>query len=67
VTVTLTPAPAIFPWGGPNFAAAGRRRGGQGIVSLAVVSDYFRRASVEIDTLTGAVAPQPVPRWRGRV
>jgi hypothetical protein len=66
VTVTLTPAPAVFPWGGPNFAGRWVEGGvDKGSVSLAWVSDYFRRASVEIDTLAGAVAPQPVPDGAG--
>ena len=33
----------------------------QGSFEMGWVSDFFRRAHVEIDTLTGAVAPQPVP------
>lgn len=32
-----------------------------GTVDLQWVSKYFRKCTVEIDTLTGAVAPQPVP------
>ena len=37
----------------------------QGSFEMGWVSDFFRRAHVEIDTLTGAVAPQPVPGLAG--
>ncbi|MFG2824490.1 hypothetical protein ACGFX4_34300 [Kitasatospora sp. NPDC048365] len=36
-----------------------------GTVSLTRVSDFLRRAVLEIDTVAGAVAPQPVPRADG--
>ena len=66
VTVTLTPAPAPFPWSGPNFTGRWVEGGvDKGFVSLSWVSDFFRRASVEIDTLVGAVAPNPVPDGAG--
>jgi hypothetical protein len=37
----------------------------KGSVTLAWVSPYFRRASVEVDLLAGAVAPAPVPDGAG--
>ena len=42
-----------------------RVRRGQGSVTLAWVSSFFRRATLEIDTLTGAVPPAPVPDGSG--
>jgi hypothetical protein len=69
VTLRLTPVPAPFPYsltGGPYYE--GRLfEGGvdQGSVTLAWVSPFFRRATLEIDTLTGAVAPVPVPDGAG--
>jgi len=65
-TVTLAPAPAWFPFSGPNFSGRWVEGGvDKGLVTLSWVSDSFRRASVEIDTLVGAVAPQPVPDGAG--
>lgn len=69
VTMRLTPAAAPYPYsltGGPYYE--GRLfEGGvdKGSVTLAWVSKYFRRATVEIDTLVGAVAPAPVPEGTG--
>ncbi|MDZ4719871.1 MAG: hypothetical protein SH847_15585 [Roseiflexaceae bacterium] len=37
----------------------------KGTISLGWVSDSFRRATLEIDTLKNAVAPQPVPALSG--
>jgi hypothetical protein len=37
----------------------------QGRVTLALVSKFFRRATLEIDTLLGAVYPAPVPDGSG--
>jgi hypothetical protein len=60
------PGPVV-PWlGGPEFE--GRLfEGGvdRGSVHLTWVSSFLRRAVVEIDTLQGAVAPQPVPNAAG--
>ena len=57
----------VFPWlGGPEFE--GRLfEGGvdKGSVHLTWVSSFLRRAVLEIDTLVGAVAPQPVPNAAG--
>jgi hypothetical protein len=69
VTIVLTPVPAPFPYsltGGPYYE--GRLSEGgvdKGTVTLAWVSPFFRRATVELDTLTGAVAPAPVPDGAG--
>ncbi|SNS26776.1 hypothetical protein SAMN04488107_1970 [Geodermatophilus saharensis] len=66
VTVTLTQAPAPPPFGGPRFTGRWLEGGvDRGTVTLSWVSPFFRRATVEIDTLTGAVAPQPVPDGSG--
>jgi hypothetical protein len=60
---------APFPFsltGGPYFE--GRLLAGgvdKGSVRLAWVSPFFRRASVEIDTLAGAAPPAPVPDGAG--
>ena len=60
---------APFPFsltGGPYYE--GRLfEGGvdKGSVTLAWVSKFFRRATLEIDTLTGAVRPAPVPDGAG--
>lgn len=37
----------------------------KGTFKMGWVSSYFRRATLEIDTLKGAVAPQPVPAASG--
>ena len=37
----------------------------KGSVTLAWVSSFFRRATLELDTLTGAVPPAPVPDGSG--
>ncbi len=37
----------------------------KGAFTMQWVSKYFRRATLEIDTLTGSVAPQPVPAISG--
>jgi hypothetical protein len=60
VTLDLTQGPAS-PAGGPTFSGQWLVNGvDQGPVTLTWVSPFFRRATVEIDTLKGAVAPQPV-------
>ncbi|MEO6713058.1 MAG: hypothetical protein ABIM89_06475, partial [Mycobacteriales bacterium] len=47
---------------GPHFEGTYFVNGvAAGSVYLQWVSKYFRKCTVEIDTLTGAVAPQPVP------
>jgi hypothetical protein len=70
VTIVLKKAAAPFPYtltGGPYFEGRLLVAGvDKGSVRLAWVSPFFRRASVEIDTLTGAIAPAPVPDGAGR-
>jgi hypothetical protein len=69
VTIKLKKAAAPPPFslaGGPYFE--GRLLVGgvdKGSVRLGWVSRFFRRASVEIDTLAGAVRPAPVPDGAG--
>jgi hypothetical protein len=69
VTLRLSKVAAPFPFsltGGPFYE--GRLfEGGvdKGSVTLAWVSRFFRRATLEIDTLTGAVRPGPVPDGAG--
>ena len=69
VTMKLSPATAPVPFsltGGPYFK--GRLLVGgvdKGSVTLAWVSKYYRRASIEIDVLAGAIAPAPVPDGSG--
>lgn len=60
----LPPGPIIF--GGPRFAGRYFEGGvDKGSVHLTWVSSFLRRAVLEIDTLTGAVAPAPVPATGG--
>ncbi len=69
VTLRLSKVAAPFPFsltGGPYYE--GRLFEGavdKGSVTLAWVSKFFRRATLEIDTLTGAVRPAPVPDGSG--
>lgn len=69
VTLRLTKKTPPFPFsltGGPYYE--GRLFEGtvdKGAVTLAWVSKFFRRATLEIDTLTGAVRPAPVPDGAG--
>ncbi|MDM0109653.1 hypothetical protein QTH97_32365 [Variovorax sp. J22R24] len=69
VTMKLSPSTAPIPFsltGGPYFK--GRLLVGgvdKGSVTIAWVSKFFRRASVEIDVLAGAIAPTPVPDGSG--
>lgn len=61
IKMVLTPAPA--PLGYPSAYFEGRLYENgvdKGSIALGWVSSYFRRATIEIDTLTGAVAPQAV-------
>jgi hypothetical protein len=69
VTLKLSKVSAPFPFsltGGSYYE--GRLFEGtvdQGRVTLAWVSKFFRRATLEIDTLLGAVRPAPVPDGSG--
>jgi hypothetical protein len=69
VTLRLSKVAAPFPFsltGGPYYE--GRLFEGavdKGSVTLAWVSKFFRRATLEVDTLTGAVRPAPVPDGAG--
>jgi hypothetical protein len=66
VTITLAQAPAPPPFAGPHFVGSWIEGGvDRGAVTLSWVSSFFRRATVEIDTLVGAVPPQPVPDGAG--
>ena len=69
VTLKLSKVTAPFPFsltGGPYYEGrlfeGGVEKGG---VTLAWVSKFFRRATLEIDTLVGAVRPAPVPDGAG--
>ncbi|MFI7413617.1 hypothetical protein ACIBU0_33660 [Streptomyces sp. NPDC049627] len=60
-TMVLHPVPAPPILGGPTFEGSLMEAGTpRGRVTMRWVSPYFRRATVEVDTLAGAVAPQPV-------
>ena len=69
IRFVLDKVPSLLPtwwWGGPTFQ--GRLYEGgvdKGPVTLAWVSSFFRRATLEIDTLTGAVPPLPCPHPAG--
>ncbi|MFF5126002.1 hypothetical protein ACFY41_03565 [Streptomyces syringium] len=61
----LTQVPGAFPsplFSGPRFEGRVLEGGiDRGSVTLTWVSSFLRRAVLEIDTLNGAVAPEPVP------
>lgn len=60
VTLSLT-ADAPLPVGNPSFTGRWSEAGvDRGAVAVRWVSPFFRRATVEMDTLTGAIAPLPV-------
>ncbi len=69
VTLRLSKVAAPFPFsltGGPFYEGRLFEAGvDKGSVTLAWVSRFFRRATLEIDTLTGAVRPGPVPDGAG--
>lgn len=67
-TVVLSLLSAAAPWGYPGAYFTGSLLVGgvsQGTVELGWVSKHFRRCTIEVDTLAGAVAPQPVPALAG--
>ena len=62
-TIKMVLTPAAAPLGYPSAYFEGRLYENgvdKGHIALGWVSQYFRRASIEIDTVTGAVAPQAV-------
>ena len=66
VSIVLEPKPA--PAGFTSVYFEGKLYEGgveKGSFVMGWVSSFFRRATVEIDTLTGAVAPAPVPAISG--
>jgi hypothetical protein len=69
IRFVLDRVPSTLPtwwWGGPSFQGRLYESGvDKGSVTLTHVSSFLRRAVLEIDTLTGAVAPQPVPHPSG--
>jgi len=69
VTLKLAKVAAPFPFslaGGPYYTGRLLVAGvDKGSVTLGWVSKFFRRATLEIDTLVGAVRPGPVPDGAG--
>ena len=66
VTMNLSLSATPSPAGGPSYTGRWVVGGvDRGSISLDWVSRFFRRASVEIDTLAGAVRPEPVPNGSG--
>ncbi len=62
VVLSLTSAPAPFGYTGAYYTGTLLEGGVErGSVELGWVSSSFRRCTIEVDTLDGAVAPQPVP------
>ncbi|MBA3766026.1 MAG: hypothetical protein H0W99_03365 [Acidobacteria bacterium] len=67
-TVNLVLSPATPPPGYSSVYFEGKWMEGatdRGTFKMGWVSSYFRRATLEIDTLTGAVPPLPVPALSG--
>ncbi|HEU4722213.1 MAG TPA: hypothetical protein VFS59_12680 [Gemmatimonadaceae bacterium] len=61
VKMVLTPAPAPFGYPGAYFEGRLYENNvDKGHIALGWVSQYFRRATIEVDTVVGAVAPQAV-------
>lgn len=68
MTIYLTPATAPAGYSGPYFTGQvyiGGVLQANMSVTLAYVSSYFRKASIEIHTMTGAIAPAAVPASGG--
>lgn len=62
VVLSLNSAPAPFGYRGAYYTGTLLEGGvARGSVELGWVSPSFRRCTIEVDTLNGAVAPQPVP------
>ena len=66
VRLSLNRVRSPFPFLGTRYTGRWTEGGvDRGAVTLTWVSRFFRQATVEIDTLLGAVAPQPVPDGAG--
>ncbi|PSB23901.1 hypothetical protein C7B82_29425 [Stenomitos frigidus ULC18] len=66
VTAVLSPKASPVGLSGPYFEGKLYETGVEkGTFSMSWVSPFFRRATVEVDTLTGSVAPQAVPATSG--
>jgi hypothetical protein len=66
VTLALTPQPPPVGFSGPFFSGTLSEGGAnRGTFSMGWVSRFMRKATLEIDTLAGAVVPQPVPALSG--
>jgi hypothetical protein len=66
VTIVLEPKPAPVAYSGSYFEGKLYHAGvEQGSFTMGYVSKFFRRATLEIDTLTGSVAPVAVPASGG--
>jgi hypothetical protein len=66
VTIDLEPSAAPVGYAGDYFAGTLYTGGApQGTFTMGWVSDSFRRATVEIDTVAGAASPTPVPAISG--
>ena len=66
VTIALEPSPAPPGYPGDYFAGTLSSGGApQGTFTMGWVSDFFRRATVEVDTAAGAAPPVAVPAISG--
>lgn len=66
VTIVLQARPAPFGYTGSYFEGTFYEGGvAQGTFTMGWVSSFFRKATVEIDTVNGAVAPTAVPASSG--
>lgn len=66
VSLVLSPQAAPAGFGGSYFAGSLFENGvDKGAFTMGWVSKFFRTANIEIDTLTGSVAPQAVPALSG--
>src|SRR6266851_4988501 len=66
VAIVLSPTTAPAGFSGPYFEGRLLQGGvDQGSFTMGRVSNFFRKATVEVDTLTGAVAPVAVPAISG--
>lgn len=66
VTIVLAHAPAPVGFSGPYFEGKLYEGGVEkGTFTMGWVSSFFRRATIEVDTLTGSVAPTAVPALGG--